>query len=61
MDTHAISHFAAMSLFAAAASATLAFHARPTNRERCVYALRSFVTFIGGAILIGWLLYFISR
>ncbi len=56
-----ISHFAAMTLFAAAASATLAFHSRPTNRERFLYALKTFVMFVGGAILIAWLLYPISR
>jgi hypothetical protein len=56
-----ISHLAAMLFFAAAASATLAFHSRPTNRERCVYAVKTFVMFAGGAILIGWLLYPISR
>ncbi|HXZ20142.1 MAG TPA: hypothetical protein VEG63_09350 [Candidatus Acidoferrales bacterium] len=56
-----ISHFAAMTLFAAAASATLAFHSRPTNRERLIYALKTFVMFVGGAILIAWLLYPISR
>jgi hypothetical protein len=56
-----ISHFAAMTLFAAAASATLAFLARPTDRERLLNALKTFVTFIGGAILIAWALYFISR
>jgi hypothetical protein len=56
-----VTHFGAMLLFAAAASATLAFHSRPTNRERCVYALKAFAMFVGGAILIGWLLYFISR
>jgi hypothetical protein len=56
-----ITHFAAMTLFAAAASATLAFYTRPTNRERFFYALRSFLTFIGGAILIAWILYPISR
>jgi len=56
-----ISHFAAMSLFAAAASAVLAFQSRPTNRERFFYALKAFVMFVGGAILIAWLLYPISR
>lgn len=50
-----------MTLFAAAASATLAFHSRPTNRERFLYALKTFVMFVGGAILIAWLLYPISR
>ena len=54
-------HFAALTLFAAAASATLAFQSRPTNRERLVYALRTFVMFVGGAILIAWVLYPISR
>lgn len=57
----AISHFAAMTLFAAAASATLAFQSRPTNRERFFYALKSFVAFVGGAILIAWILYPISH
>ncbi|HKO03586.1 MAG TPA: hypothetical protein VJW51_02500 [Candidatus Acidoferrales bacterium] len=56
-----VTHFAAMAIFAAAASATLAFHSRPTNRERCIYALKSFLMFIGGAILIAWILYPISR
>jgi hypothetical protein len=56
-----ITHFAAMTLFAAAASATLAFHSRPTNRERCLYALKTFLMFVGGAILIAWLLFPISR
>jgi len=56
-----ISHFAAMLFFAAAASATLAFLSRPTNRERCIYALKAFVMFVGGAILLGWLLYPISH
>ena len=56
-----ISHLAAMTLFAAAASATLAFHSRPTNRERCVYALKTFLMFIGGAVLIAWALFPISR
>lgn len=55
-----ISHFAAMTAFAAAASATLAFLSRPTNRERLVYALKTFVMFVGGAILIAWALYAIS-
>lgn len=56
-----ISHFIAMLLFAAAASATLAFLTRPTNRERLLNALKTFVMFVGGAILIAWVLYFISR
>ncbi len=56
-----ISHFAAMTLFAAAASAVLAFHSRPPNRSALLYAVKTFLTFLGGAILIAWLLYPISR
>ena len=56
-----ISHFAAMTLFAAVASAVLAFQSRPTNRERLLYALKAFAMFVGGAILIAWLLFPISR
>jgi len=50
-----------MSLFAAAASATLAFHSRPTNRERCIYAVKTFLMFVGGAVVIAWILFPISR
>jgi len=56
-----ISHFAAMILFAAAASMVLAFLSRPTHRERLLNAVKTFLTFVGGAILIGWVLYFLSR
>jgi len=56
-----ISHFGAMLFFAAAASATLAFHSRPPNRSALLYAVKTFLTFVGGAILIGWLLFPISR
>jgi len=56
-----VSHFAAMVLFAAAASATLAFQSRHTTRERMVFAAKTFFMFVGGAILIAWVLYPISR
>jgi hypothetical protein len=56
-----LTHFAAMTVFAAAASATLAFQSRPTNRERMIYAGRTFLMFVCGAILLAWLLYPISR
>jgi len=56
-----ISHFDAMILFAAAASAVLAFLSRPTHHERLLNALKTFLTFVGGAIFIAWVLYFLSR
>ncbi len=56
-----LGHLAALALFAAVASAALAFQSQPTNRERLVYAAKSFVLFVGGAILLAWLLYPISR
>jgi hypothetical protein len=56
-----VTHLAAMTLFAAAASAALAFQSRPTNRERLLYAVETLAMFVGGAILLAWLLYPISR
>ena len=58
--TH-LGHLAVMCLFAAAASATLAFQSRATNRERVVYAVKTFLMFVGGAIMVAWMLYPISR
>ncbi|HUK54245.1 MAG TPA: hypothetical protein VL099_13225 [Candidatus Binatia bacterium] len=56
-----LGHFGAMTVFAAAASVTLAFQSRPNNRERMVYAVKTFAMFVGGAIALAWLLYPISR
>ena len=52
-----ITHFQAMLLFAAAVSPAFAFHSRISAAARFRYALKSFLTFVGVAIAIGWLMY----
>ncbi len=57
----AVTHFEAILFFAAVVSAAFAFHSRQSPRERVFYALRSFLLFVGVAILIGWLMFPISH
>ncbi|HUI40643.1 MAG TPA: hypothetical protein VL523_01625 [Terriglobia bacterium] len=52
-----ISHFPAMVLFAFLVSVVFGTIAKDTNRERVLYALKSFALFVGIAIAIGWLMY----
>ena len=57
----AVTHFEAILFFAAVISAAFAFHSRQSARERAFYAMKSFVLFVGVAILIGWLMFPISH
>jgi hypothetical protein len=52
-----ISHFPAMLLFALLVSVVFGVIAKNTARERIVYGAKSFVLFVGIALLIGWLMY----
>ena len=56
-----LTHFEAILFFAAVISAAFAFHSREAARERVFYAVKSFVLFVGAAVLIGWLMYPISH
>ncbi len=56
-----ISHFQAMIIFAVVASVAFAFHSRQTPKERARYAIRAFLLFVGSAVLIGWLMYPLTR
>jgi hypothetical protein len=56
-----LTHFEAILFFAAVVSTAFAFHSRQAPRERAFYALKSFLLFVGSAILIGWLMLPISR
>ncbi len=56
-----LTHFQAIIFFAAVVSTAFAFHSRQLPRERVFYAVKSFVLFVGCAVLIGWLMYPISR
>lgn len=55
-----ISHFTAVLLFAALASVVFAITLRESLRDQVRYGLESFVWFVGGTILGGWILYFIN-
>jgi putative Mn2+ efflux pump MntP len=52
-----ISHFTAMVLFAFLVSVVFGVLSKDTPRARLIYGAKSFGTFIGIALLIGWLMY----
>lgn len=56
-----LTHFEAILFFSAVVSAAFAFHSRATTRDRVYYAVRSFLLFVGAAVLIGWLMYPLSH
>ncbi len=56
-----LTHIEAILLFSAVVSAAFAFHSRQAPRDRVFYAVKSFVLFVGAAVLIGWLMFPISR
>jgi hypothetical protein len=53
----AISHLPAMLLFSLLVSVVFGVIAKNTPRERLLYGLKSFVLFVGIAVVIGWLMY----
>ncbi len=56
-----MTHFEAILFFAAVISVAFAYHSRVSARERVFYAVKSFLLFVGSAILIGWLMFPISH
>ncbi len=52
-----IHHFPAMVLFALLVSVVFGILGRDTLRERILYGVKSFVLFLGIAILLGWIMY----
>lgn len=53
------SHLGLMVVFAAMTSAIFAVIAKETGRDQLRAGLRLFAAFIGGAFVLGWLMYFI--
>lgn len=53
------SHLGLMALFAALTAAVFAVIAHDAPREQARAALRMFAGFVGAAIALGWLMYFI--
>jgi predicted membrane protein len=55
------SHFLALFLFAVCASIVFGITQRETPRRMLRYGLYCFVLFIGSAIVLSWLMFFIGR
>jgi len=55
----AIAHFPAMLLFAFLVSVVFGVLSRDTPRDRLIYGAKVFGAFIGIALALGWLTYFI--
>jgi putative Mn2+ efflux pump MntP len=57
----AILHLQAMTLYAFLVSIVFGTLSKDTPRDRFIYGAKSFGAFLGVAILLGWILYFIPR
>lgn len=55
------SHFSAVVLFALFASTVFAITQRETPRRMVRYGIYCFVLFVGSAIALSWLMFFIAR
>ena len=55
------SHFTAVALFAVCASTVFGITMRETPRRMIRYGAYCFVLFVGSAIALSWLMYFIAR
>ena len=56
-----LTHFSAMLIFALCISVVFGITQRDTPKRMIRYGLYCFVLFVGSAILISWLMYFIAR
>ena len=57
----ALPHFYALVLFSFLVSVVFGAIAKDTPRDRLVYGAKSFGLFVGVAVLIGWIMYFLPR
>jgi hypothetical protein len=55
------SHFAALSLYALFASVIFGITLRETPKKMLYYGIYCFVLFVGSAIVLSWLMYFIAH
>ena len=54
-----ITHFPAMLLFAALTSVVFGVVSKNSPRDRVIYGAKVFGAFVGIAILLGWIMYFL--
>ncbi|HUU14785.1 MAG TPA: hypothetical protein VM182_13930 [Terriglobia bacterium] len=56
----ALSHFAAMLIFAFLVAVVFGVLSKDTPRERAIYGAKVFGAFIGIALLLGWIMYLLA-
>ena len=57
----AITHFPALVIFSFLVSVVFAILAKETLRQRLIYGAKVFGAFVGTALVLGWLMYFVPR
>ena len=57
----ALTHFPALVLFSFLVSVVFGVLGKETPRERLVYGAKVFGAFVGIALVLGWLMYFIPK
>jgi hypothetical protein len=55
----AVSHFPAMVLFSFLVSVVFGVLSKNSPRERCLYGAKVFGAFVGIAVALGWIMYFV--
>jgi putative Mn2+ efflux pump MntP len=55
----AVSHFPAMLLFSFLVSVAFGVLSKNTPRERLLYGAKVFGAFVGVALVLGWMMYFV--
>ena len=55
----ALTHFPAMILFSFLVSVVFGVLTKETPREQLIYGAKVFAAFVGIAIVLGWLMYFV--
>jgi putative Mn2+ efflux pump MntP len=55
----AVPHFPAMVLFSFLVSVVFGVLSKNTPRERLLYGAKVFAAFVGVALVLGWLMYFV--
>ena len=55
----AVPHFPAMILFSFLVSVVFGVLSKNTPRERLVYGAKVFAAFVGVAVVLGWIMYFV--
>jgi len=57
----AMTHFPALVIFSFLVSVVFAILAKETLRQRLIYGAKVFGAFVGTALVLGWLMYFVPK